>query len=113
MLDIKRSKHPQELLEENRAFFNAAVAGGRVPDFSGQNLSDMDLTGFNLRNANLSGAYLRGAILSGLDLSEADLHGASLRNARISGCLFPEDLPAAEISLSVEKGTRIRHLKKR
>jgi len=111
MIDIKRAQRPKELFEENRDKFNDAVARGLVmPNFSGQNLSDMDLTGFDLHNANLSGAYMRGAILGGVDLSKANLHGASLRGARVSGCLFPPEIPAEEIIMSLEKGTRIRHL---
>lgn len=108
MPDIKRSPKPKALFEENRDAFNLSVAKGQVPDLSNQNLSDLELCGFNLRNANLSGAYLRGANLGGQDLSEANLHGASLKGAKVSGCLFPEDLSAEEIRLSVDMGTRLR-----
>jgi len=111
MTDIKRTPKPKILFEENREVFNKAVAGGKVADFSNQNLSDLDLTGFNLKNANLAGAYLRGANLAGQDLSESFLHGASLKQAKISGCLFPADLSAEEIRLSVDLGTRMRHKK--
>jgi hypothetical protein len=109
--DIKRAPKPKELFEENRQRFNEAVAKGLVPDFSGQNLSDLDLSGFDLHNADLSGTYLRGVSLGGVDLTGAYLHGASLKGARVSGCLFPVEISAQEIWLSVEKGTRIRHLK--
>lgn len=111
MAEIKRTPKPKILFEENRDAFNRAVAGGQVADFSNQNLSDLDLCGFNLKNANLAGAYLRGANLSGQDLSGANLHGASLKQAKISGCLFPDDLSAEEIRLSVDMGTRMRHTK--
>lgn len=108
MADIKRTPKPKVLFEENRDAFNKAVAAGQKPDFSNQNLSDLDLTGFNLRTANLAGCYLRGANLGGQDLSEANLHGASLKQAKISGCLFPKGLSAEEIRLSVDLGTRMR-----
>jgi len=111
MTDLKRTPKPKILFEENRDAFNKVVAGGKVADFSNQNLSDLDLTGFNLKNANLSGAYLRGANLAGQDLSGANLHGASLKQAKVSGCLFPDDIPAEEIRLSVDLGTRMRHTK--
>ena len=111
MIEMKRSQRPKELFEENRDKFNEDVARGLVPDLRSQNLSDMDLTGFDLHNADLSGAYMRGAILGGVDLSKANLHGASLRGARVSGCLFPVEIPATEIVMSVEKGTRIRHIR--
>ena len=112
MPDIKRTPKPKDLFEENRENFNRAVAGGLAPNFSHQNLSNLDLTGFNLRNANLSGAYLREAVLGGVDLSEANLHGASLKGAKISGCLFPPEISPEEIRLSIDLGTRLRHLKK-
>ncbi|MDR2935647.1 MAG: pentapeptide repeat-containing protein [Candidatus Adiutrix sp.] len=111
--DIKRAPRPKELFEENRQKFNEAVAKGLVPDFSRQNLSDLDLMGFDLHNANLSGAYLRGVSLCGVDLSDAYLHGASLKGARVSGCLFPPEISAQEILLSLDKGIRIRHIKPR
>ncbi|MDR2946559.1 MAG: pentapeptide repeat-containing protein [Candidatus Adiutrix sp.] len=108
MSDVKRSPKPQILFEENREAFNRAVEKGQRPDFSNQNLSDLDLSGFNLKTANLAGAYLRGANLNGQDLSEANLHGASLKQAKISGCLFPTNISAEEIRLSVDLGTRMR-----
>ncbi|MGL4208418.1 MAG: pentapeptide repeat-containing protein [Candidatus Adiutrix sp.] len=108
MADLKRTPKPKELYEENRENFNKQVSEGFIPDFSNQNLSDLDLTGFNLKNANLKGAYLRGANLGGLDLSEAMLFGASLKQAKVSGCLFPQAISADEIRLSVDLGTRLR-----
>ncbi len=112
MAELKRTPKPKILFEENREAFNRAVASGQVADFSNQNLSDLDLTGFDLRNANLSGAYLRGANLNGQDLSNAQMHGASLKQAKVSGCLFPADISAAEIRLSIDLGTRLRQAKK-
>ena len=111
MADIRRTPKPKMLFEENMATFNKMAAQGQKIDFSNQNLSDLDLRGFNLKNANLSGAYMRGTNLSGQDLSGAYLHGASIRQANISGCLFPLELPAEEIRLSVDMGTRIRHIR--
>ena len=111
MGDIKRQPKPKMMFEENRDSFNKLVREGKTPDLRGQNLSDLDLTGFDLKNADLSGAYLRAANLSGQDLSQAKLEGASLKQAKISGCLFPDDLSAEEIRLSVDMGTRMRHTK--
>jgi uncharacterized protein YjbI with pentapeptide repeats len=107
--EIKRLAKPEILFEENREAFNKLVAAGKIPTFCDQNLSDLDLTGFVLKEADLSGAYLRGANLSGQDLSLAKMHGASLKNAKISGCLFPANISAEEIRLSVDTGTRLRH----
>jgi uncharacterized protein YjbI with pentapeptide repeats len=108
MAEIKRMLKPKIMLEENASNFNQLVAEGKAPDLRKQNLSDLDLRSFNLANADLSGCYLRGANLSGQDLSGANLDGASIKNASISGVLFPRNVPAAEISLSHQHGTRIR-----
>jgi uncharacterized protein YjbI with pentapeptide repeats len=83
-------------------------AGRERPELADTDLRLADLRGMNLRRANLRGAYLRQADLRGLDLSEADLDGASINEARISGTLFPRDIAADEITLSVWKGTRMR-----
>jgi len=81
------------------------------PDLRNANLRLADLRGAPLRNADLEGAYLRQADLRGLDLIDANLDGASLHNAHISGARFPRDIPAAEIRLSVEHGTRMRAMR--
>lgn len=113
MDELSYRQKPHILFDENRETFNRQVAEGLAADFSHQNLSDLNLRGFNLSKANLTGAYLRGADLRGVDLSGACLHGASLKNAHISGCLFPPELSAEEIRLSVEMGTRLRHIRRR
>jgi uncharacterized protein YjbI with pentapeptide repeats len=109
MTDIKRLSKPQILYEENRDKFNALAAEGKIPDIRNQNLSNLDLRGFNLSHADLTGTYMRGVNLAGQDLSNAILTGASIHEANISGCFFPKDIPAEEIRLSMEQGTRIRH----
>ena len=112
MSDIRRIAKPQPLFEENRDAFNRIAAKGQVVDLSTENLADLDLVGFDLKNANLSGSYMRGTNLGGQDLSNAMLHGASIKNAKISGCLFPAEISAEEIRLSVDLGSRIRHIKR-
>lgn len=59
------------------------AAGER--DFSGANLSEMNLSRANLRGADLSEANLSVANLSGTILSEANLSRARLNVARLSG----------------------------
>jgi uncharacterized protein YjbI with pentapeptide repeats len=107
--DIKRRQRPQLVYHENQDKFNEMVAEGKIPHLHNQNLADADLRGFSLTNMDLSGSYMRGADLSGLDLRGATLSGVSLKKAKVSGCYFPLDLPAEEIRLSLEYGTRIRH----
>jgi len=78
------------------------------PDLRNAVLRMLDLRRADLRNADLRGAYLRDADLRGLDLSGARLDGASLHGAKVGGVFFPHALPAPEILLSLEHGTRLR-----
>ena len=95
------------LLDEDIDAFNARTARER-PDLRNADLRGADLRKAVLRRADLNGSHLRLADIRGVDLSEADLDGASINEAQISGTLFPRDLPADEITLSVWKGTRMR-----
>ncbi len=84
------------------------LAGENPPDLRSVDLRGVDLKGADLMHANLEGAYLRNADLRGADLRYANLDGASLHGARIGGVLFPKELPAHEILLSLREGTRLR-----
>lgn len=99
------------LIQEERAldFNNLIEANGGVVDLSGAHLRAYDLRKFNLSKANLSGAYLRAADIRSCDLSGANLEGASMKEAKVSGVLFPRDLSAHEIQMSLMHGTRLRH----
>ncbi len=77
-------------------------------DLANTDLRMVDLRGANLRHANLRGAYLRTADLRGVNLLYSDMDGASIHGAQIGGALFPRDIPAREIFLSLQQGTRIR-----
>ena len=78
------------------------------PELAEADLRMTDLRKANLVRANLRGAYMRNADMRALDLSQADLDGASFHDANIAGVLFPRDIPAAEILLSVTHGIRLR-----
>lgn len=97
------------LQEEQIEAFNKYVdqRNGEV-DLQDAHLRSYDLRKCHLKMANLRGAYLRAADIRALDLSEADLEGASFKDAKISGVMFPRNVSALEISLSVAHGTRIR-----
>lgn len=95
------------LREEQISTFNE-MAKKAAPDLAEANLRSVDLRQANLSRADLRSAYLRGADLRGVDLSQAQLDGASLNKARIAGALFPRNIPAEEIRLSVDFGTRLR-----
>ncbi len=78
-------------------------------DLTLADFEDFNLRGIDADEVNFSDSYFRQADLRGIDFSTADLHGASLFGAKISGALFPSDLPATEILLSLEHGTRLRY----
>jgi uncharacterized protein YjbI with pentapeptide repeats len=77
-------------------------------DISDSDLRGVDLRGIDLAKVVLRGCYLRDADLRGLDLRHLDLEGCSLYHAKISGAYFPANLSAAEITASVQYGTRVR-----
>src|SRR5690349_1897151 len=98
------------LVQEDRPLdFNRIIEaqGGQV-DLSGGQFRGYDLRKFNLQKANLENAYLRNADLRGLDLTQTRMRGASIKDAHVSGTMFPLDIPAQELLLSLEHGTRLR-----
>jgi uncharacterized protein YjbI with pentapeptide repeats len=98
------------LLREGRVEdFNRRKAAGERCDLTGCHFRGTDLKGLDADGLDLSNAYLRQADLRGLDLSKARLEGASLHAAHISGVLFPVELEAMEIEMSVRLGTRLRY----
>ena len=108
--DIKRQKKLPLFHEAGgREKFNELVAQSAIPHLQNQNLENLDLRGYNVSNMDFSGSYMRGVNLSGLDLRGANFSGVSLKDAKVSGSYFPQDLPADEIRLSLEFGTRVRH----
>jgi uncharacterized protein YjbI with pentapeptide repeats len=78
-------------------------------DLASCDFRHLDLRGLDAAGIDFSNCYFRGADLRGIDFSRARLEGASLNGARISGALFPAELSAQEIILSVEHGTRMRY----
>lgn len=97
------------LREGDLAQFETLTADEDALDYSYADLAGVDLRKAPMDRMILRGARLKRADLRGLDLSGHDLEGVSLNSARISGVLFPRDLSATEILMSVEHGTRIRH----
>jgi uncharacterized protein YjbI with pentapeptide repeats len=101
----------QLLRSEKIEEFNRQRSSIATIDFTDCDFRGLDLRKIDARGVNFSGAYFRGADLRGVDFSESNLQGASLAGAQISGCLFPLELTAAEIELSVSRGTRMRYTK--
>jgi uncharacterized protein YjbI with pentapeptide repeats len=99
------------LRAEKLAEFNQRKAQGELKegqlrggDFRGLDLRELDAAGLDLRDA-----YFRGADLRGIDFSQTQLEGASFCQAHFSGCLFPAELSAEELRLSLDFGTRVRY----
>ena len=99
----------QLLRDGNITEFNARFEGGEKPDLSNCDFRNVDLRGLEVTKTDFSGSYFRQADLRGLDLSECNLEGASIHGAQISGMLFPRELSAQEILLSLQQGTRMRY----
>jgi uncharacterized protein YjbI with pentapeptide repeats len=108
-MEIRKNVFHEYLRDGEKDKFNAEVSNLKKPvDLENCNLQGVDLREVNLVNANLKDSYLKSADLRGADLSHAKLSGASLHKARIGGVLFPKNIEANEIRLSVEYGTRLR-----
>ena len=99
----------QALCEGDTQAFQELAASRDLIDFSYCDLGGVDLRQADIKRFVLTGARLKGADLRGLDLSGHDLSGVTLNDARVSGTLFPADLSADELRLSIRQGTRLRH----
>ena len=98
----------QLLVDGDIDAFNQALE--QIAEYS---LAGLDLSGMDLRNLNAWGLDMRDCHLGhtdlrGIDFSETNLQGASISCAKISGTLFPQNLRAEEITLSLVHGTRMR-----
>ena len=89
--------------------FNTRKANGEKSALINCDFRNLDLRGLDANGLDLSGCYFRQADLRGIDFTACRLEGASLNGARISGVLFPQELTAEEITLSLLHGTRMRH----
>ncbi|MGD9579902.1 MAG: pentapeptide repeat-containing protein [Vampirovibrionia bacterium] len=106
---MEKEKLQELLLDGKIKEFNKLVEdnNGDV-DLSGLRLRSIDLKQICYKTINLEGTYLRASDLRGLDLSKANLKYASIKDAKIAGVLFPSNISAEEIMLSVTHGTRLR-----
>ena len=89
--------------------FNAKKASGDKCDLRGCDLRGLDLRGLDADGLDFSDCYFRQSDLRGVDLSKSLMDGASINACKISGVLFPRELSASEIELSLLHGTRMRY----
>lgn len=106
---IKQDDMYQLLREEQIEEFNTRHAKGENTDLTNCDFRGLDLKGLKVADLDFSGSYFRQSDLRGIDFSRAKLLGTSLNGAKVSGCYFPPQLSAQEISLSIEHGTRMRY----
>ncbi|WP_028302923.1 pentapeptide repeat-containing protein [Oceanospirillum maris] len=97
------------LRDEDIDGFNRARAGGEHSDLRSGDFRGLDLRNMDAHGLDLSNAYFRSADLRGIDFSHTRLEGASIAQANISGCLFPKEVSADELVMSLNHGTRIRY----
>lgn len=97
------------LRDENIKEFNSRKAAGETCDLSGADFRNLVLSGIDADGLDFSGCYFRGCDLRGIDFSNSNLEGASIHDAQISGVLFPVQLCAEEINLSLNHGIRMRY----
>ncbi|OZG70046.1 hypothetical protein BTA51_27995 [Hahella sp. CCB-MM4] len=100
----------QLLRDEKIDEFNDRKNNGQaLPSFEFCDFRGLDLRGLDADGLDLRGAYFRGADLRGINFSNTQLEGASIAATKISGCLFPKQLPADEVIMSLTHGTRMRY----
>lgn len=110
-MKLHLSKDPMYLLLREGCIkeFNAKKAAGDTCDLRGCDLRGLDLRGLETDGLDFSDCYFRQSDLRGVDFSKAKLDGASINACKISGVLFPPELSASEIELSLLHGTRMRY----
>lgn len=98
----------QLLRDEKIQAFNEQRKSVDSIDFHDCDFRGLDLRRLNAKGINFSGCYFRAADLRGIDFREANMDGVSLASSQVSGCFFPVNIDANEISVSVDKGIRMR-----
>ena len=108
---IHISKDPMYLMLREGCIkeFNVKKGSGDKCDLRGCDLRGLDLRGLDAVGLDFRDCYFRQSDLRGVDLSKTNLDGASINACKISGVLFPIELSAQEIELSLLHGTRMRY----
>lgn len=99
----------QLLRAENISAFNQQRSSLDTSKLSSGDYRGLDLREMNCEGLDFTNGYFRSADLRGVDFRNTYLEGASFCEAKISGCYFPKEISAAEMQMSVERGTRIRY----
>lgn len=107
--EIKNDPLYQLLRNDDTKGFNSRRAQGEQSELTNCDMRGLDLRGLNAEGLDMRGCYFRQSDLRGIDFSKTRLEGASIKGAKISGTLFPVELSAEEINLSLQHGTRMRY----
>ena len=99
----------QLLLSERIDGFNLKKKDLDLSKLAGQRYQGLDLRNLDAEGLDLSDSHFRNTDLRGIDFRQTNLEGCSFSSSKVSGCYFPKNLSPAEISMSVEKGTRVRY----
>ena len=99
----------QLLLGERIDGFNLKKKNLDLSKLSGKRYQGLDLRNLYAEGLDLSDSHFRNTDLRGIDFRTTNLEGCSFAGAKISGCYFPKNLSAIEITMSVDKGTRVRY----
>ncbi len=99
----------QLLLSEPIDGFNLKKKSLDLSNLAGKRYQGLDLRKLDADGLDLSDSHFRNADLRGIDFRQTNLEGSSFAGAKISGCYFPKNLSPAEITMSVDKGTRVRY----
>ena len=98
----------QLLLSERIDGFNLKKKSLDLSKLAGKRYQGLDLRNLDAEDLDFSNSHFRNTDLRGIDFRRTKLEGSSFAGAKISGCYFPANLSAAEIGLSIDRGTRIR-----
>jgi uncharacterized protein YjbI with pentapeptide repeats len=96
------------MVQKNQPFSDAII--GPV-DLSGANLRGGNFMYALFEGTNLEGADLKGANLSGANLRTANMRYATVYRCNVYKTALPLEIPAEEITLSIQEGTRLRYNK--
>ena len=99
----------QLLLGERIDGFNLKKKNLDLNKLARQRYQGLGLRNLDADGLDLSDSHFRNTDLRGIDFRQTNLEGCSFAGAKISGCYFPKNLSPAEITMSVENGTRVRY----
>ena len=106
---IKQDPIYQLLRDKKIDAFNDLKSRGEKCDLTHCDFRGLNLRGLNTDGLDFTGSYFRLSDLRGIDFSHACMDRCSIYGAKISGALFPVELTAEEIHISLVHGTVMRY----